>query len=159
MKENGYTNIDALDACEVMLETSRQYHAYTNYITAHLGKNRLPIEDGKLLPALQNYIPPVNTFFSHKLLVLKRLTNSLLKRVTCTRPSIYVLNAPGGGRAQGVEAHCACVLLSLWCDICLRTKTAWVDLEPGNFCTRTKRITSNYFIWAHHSINGLVGYE
>ena len=49
MKENGYTNIDALDACEEMLEKSKQHNAYTNYITAYLGKNRLPIEDGELL--------------------------------------------------------------------------------------------------------------
>ena len=49
MKENGYTNIDALDACEEMLKKSKQHNAYTNHITAYLGKNRLPIEDGELL--------------------------------------------------------------------------------------------------------------
>ena len=47
MKERGYTNIDALDACQEMLDKSKQYGAYTNYINAYLGKNRLPIEDGK----------------------------------------------------------------------------------------------------------------
>ena len=55
MKENGYTNIDALDACQEMLEKSKQHNAYTNYITAYLGKNRLPIEDGELLTKMQNY--------------------------------------------------------------------------------------------------------
>ena len=40
-------NIDALDSCQEMLDKSKQYGAYTNYINAYLGKNRLPIEDGK----------------------------------------------------------------------------------------------------------------
>ena len=46
MKDMGYTNIDALDACAEMLEISKKYNAYTNYIEAYLDKSRLPIEDG-----------------------------------------------------------------------------------------------------------------
>ena len=47
MKEMGYTNIDALDACAEMLEVSKKYECYTNFIEAYLGKNKLPIDDGK----------------------------------------------------------------------------------------------------------------
>ena len=47
LKEAGFTNIDALDASEEMLEMAKKKGVYKNLMCATVGTNILPIADSK----------------------------------------------------------------------------------------------------------------
>ena len=51
MYQKGFTNLDALDANQAMLDKARAKRVYTNFICDYMGPNKLAVENGEYTPS------------------------------------------------------------------------------------------------------------